>query len=79
MWLMESAPIGRLLLEKIDKYENELQSIDNERFIPRFKSSATDKDAIINTFERLGWNAATCCIEHRGEDIYTLILDKKGE
>lgn len=79
MWLMESAPVGRLLLEKIDKYENELHSIDNERFIPRFRSSATDKEAIINTFERLGWNAATCCIEHRGEEIYTLILDKKGE
>lgn len=79
LWLMDSAPVGRLLLEKIDRYENNLAGIDHERAIPRFKSSATDKDSIINIFERLGWNAATCCIEHKGEDIYTLILDKKGE
>ena len=79
MWLMKSAPVGRLLLEKIDRYENELAGIDHERAIPRVKNTHTDKNAIIDIFESLGWNAATCCIEHKGEDVYTLILDKKGE
>ena len=78
-WLETSSAVGRLLLEKIDKYDNALIAVDESRYIPRFKASTTYKEAVLDTFERLGWNAATCCITHKGEEIYTVILDQKGE